>query len=95
MGAQRLWFDLTAGPCGLPKLAPRITHRRHCFAFFVGRGAWSSHFSLTFDDVPQRSPGGSTLVLALWQHPKHEQGEHPTCGTHLSHHSLQHASLIY
>lgn len=25
----------------------------------------------------------------MWQHPKHEQGEHPSCGTHLSHRSLQ------
>lgn len=28
----------------------------------------------------------------MWQHPKHEQGEHPSCGTHLSHRSLQRAS---
>ena len=57
MGAR---FDLTAGHCGLPKLALRITHHRHCCAFFVVRGAWFSHFSLTFDDVLQHSPDGNT-----------------------------------
>lgn len=62
MGA---WFDLTAGHCGLTKLAPRITLCRHCCAFCVVRGAWFSHFPLTFDNVLQHSPDREHLSFTI------------------------------